>query len=109
MQRSKPTKGHFIVLARDGDIKTVAGFLKQKVDVNGGDEDEMTALHWLVQNAWDSKRGRKLEVMKLLLDAGANVNKRDGARRTALHFAACHSDPEPVKTLVPRVADLNAE
>jgi len=47
------------------------------------------------------------EIVKLLLDAGANVNSRDRYGRTALHDAARSSDVDIVKALLEHDADVN--
>lgn len=70
--------------AMQGDRNTVKSLLQQKPDVNAPQGDGATALHWAASN-------EDLEMVKLLLAAGANVNAttRDGGV-TPL-FMACTS------------------
>jgi ankyrin repeat protein len=70
--------------AMQGDRAAVKSLLLQKVEVNGPQGDGATALHWAASN-------EDLEMVKLLLAAGANVNAatRDGGV-TPL-FMACTS------------------
>ena len=52
--------------------------------------------------------GRKLGLVKLLLDAGANANARQEGGWTALHAAAQNGDREIVELLIAHGADMNA-
>lgn len=47
-----------------------------------------------------------LEIARLLLDAGAAINRADGDGRSAIHYAR---SPEAVRLLAQRGADLNAQ
>ncbi|KAF2072787.1 hypothetical protein CYY_005910 [Polysphondylium violaceum] len=53
------------------------------------DKDESTPLHLAcnIVNAQDT--GRYLKVIKVLIDAGANVNELDAGKATPLHIIAC--------------------
>ena len=46
-----------------------------------------------------------LEVVKMLVDAGIDVNEDDGDDEPLLHVAACHSRPDIVKFLISRGAN----
>jgi ankyrin repeat protein len=48
-----------------------------------------------------------LEVMKVLLTDGADVNERNAEGRTALMFAAANSQTEAAKALLDHDADVN--
>ncbi|KXJ21456.1 ankyrin repeat domain-containing protein 11 [Exaiptasia diaphana] len=66
----------------DNDIaqlKFVLRFEKEKI--NDQDENQMTALHW-------SCIYGRAEMVGILLDNGADIEKRDSKGWTALHFAA---------------------
>jgi len=54
-----------------------------------------------------SELGR-VEIARLLLDHGADVNNRRGAAQMPLHFAAMHGHVEIVRLLIDRGADINA-
>ena len=118
--------------ARIGDIAAVKRMLDGGVDVNGRDSLDQTPLIAAVsQNSLVAvqevlKRGAKLDivdkagwsplhfatffsdqtdVMKLLLDAGANVNAQNDRGITALYFAAATGHEAQVKLLLERGAD----
>ena len=56
---------------------------------------------------WASLRG-KHACVKLLIDAGADLNVRNSEGDTALILASCAGKPECVKLLIDAGADLNA-
>jgi ankyrin repeat protein len=58
--------------------------------------------------ALSSERKDKLEILKLLLDYGADVGQRGVNDYTPLHFAASLNDPQLIKLLVAHGADINA-
>ena len=79
--------------------------------------DGSTALHWLCETAPKTTHGveTQLEIARVLLEAGANVNCLTGAelgRQTPLH-RACHSASRPniamVQLLLASGADANAQ
>lgn len=67
--------------------------------VNGRDSMGIAPLHWA------SFHGH-LEVIELLLSAGANIDARDGDQSTPLIWAAFFGQPNAVRLLVERKADL---
>ena len=71
--------------AADGNIEAVRKHLAAGVDVNAKTDDQIsgTPLHLV------AILGHK-EVAELLVDAGADVNAKDGGGWTPLHFAARH-------------------
>jgi ankyrin repeat protein len=50
----------------------------------------------------------KIDVVKKLIDAGADLTARDDSDRTALIWAALRNYPDVVKTLLEAGADINA-
>src|SRR5437762_5259476 len=55
-----------------------------------------------------ASRGNNLEVVQLLLAAGADVNARGDDDRTPLHDAAANSDPRIAELLIAKGADVHA-
>lgn len=50
-----------------------------------------------------------IDILKALLDAGADVNARDESKATALHYACSRQDTACVAELIKRGADLSAK
>jgi Ankyrin repeats (3 copies) len=85
------------------DMQSAREALASGVDVNSEDGDGHTILHRVFyQNSADDK----VEVAKLLIAAGANVNARDDEGCTPLLYAS--SVPE-IELLLKSGADINAE
>ena len=81
---------------------TVQWMLQKGVDLNFRDEEGYTPLHAAI----DSKAPNRLDVLKLLLDAGAPVNLKGINDWTPAHQAAVRDDVEALKLLVRSGADL---
>lgn len=90
----------FIRCVRTGRAQDVADMIRDGVNVNATDEDGMYALYAAVTCAY-------VEIVELLIDAGAKMDIpiRDGL--TPLHFASSMGSFEVVKILVDRGADVN--
>jgi ankyrin repeat protein len=88
--------------AMQGDNDSVRSLLKQKVDVNAPQGDGSTALHWAAYRD-------DLEMVKLLLAAGANVRAttREGAI-TPLLMACQNGSAAMIETLLKAGSDANA-
>ena len=95
-------------LAKSGDFDGIEASIeeagrsgKAAVDqlVNGRDSMGIAPLHWA------SFHGH-LEAIELLLDAGANIDARDGDQSTPLIWAAFFGQPTAVRLLIDREADL---
>src|SRR3954453_18499479 len=121
--------------AMDGNRDAVKVLLKQAADVNAGQGDGMTALHWaarkndadLVQtllyagaNAKATTRigaytplllaakSGNADVIEPLAKAGADVHAAPANGTTALMFAAASGNVAAVQALLERGADVNA-
>jgi ankyrin repeat protein len=93
--------------ARMRDVATVVKELESGVDVDlvcerakNGDGGN-TALWYAAQGAWPGG----LAVVKVLVDAGADVNRQCEHGRTALHMAAAWGHLDLVKYLLANSAD----
>lgn len=91
---------------KDGDEALVREYLgnsERRAEWLGalGDSD-ITALHTATEN-------RRLSIMQLLIDAGADVNARTRSGRTPLMLAAKHSTADAALLLADNHADLHAK
>lgn len=122
--------------AMRGDVATVRKLIAQRADVNVAQGDGMTALHWAAEHGdlamaeallkahakvgavtrigsytplhVASKSGSG-DVVKALLNAGADANVATTSGATALHFAAAAGNADAVTALIDHHADLNAK
>lgn len=98
-----------------GDIKTVKMLLEkfQDFDINVKDSKGDTILHHLARTSqivgrapdgWQSKESID-EILKLLLEKGADPNIQNNEGYSPLHIAATHNFPDRVALLLGRGAD----
>ena len=94
----------FHFAARDGDVSTVNELLEEGVPVDCVDEHDRTALFGAAQ--WN-----RTDVIWLLLQNGANANKRNRFGTTPLHHAAAAwwNSTEAIAVLVEYGASINIE
>ena len=87
-----------------GDITKVQSFIEKGIDVNitRGPTDE-TSLHYAVKSRYGS-----VDVIKLLVDSGADINSRNRRGGTPLHYAARYSSKDDIfQLLVSKGADAD--
>ncbi|RWS03465.1 protein phosphatase 1 regulatory subunit 16A-like protein [Dinothrombium tinctorium] len=105
--KRKDYKVHFVPsvmlleAAARNDVEEVRRLLMLGVSPDSTNEDGLTALH---QCCIDDSE----EMMKLLIDFGANVNAKDSEQWTPLHAAATCGHLHLVKYLISKEADLLA-
>jgi uncharacterized protein len=87
--------------AKSRDISAIQSLLKQRLDVNTPDVDGMTPLHWAAH--WD-----ELEILKLLLSAGANAKAANRYGVTPLHEASLVANVAMMELLLKAGANPNA-
>lgn len=80
------------------DLVLVKSLLAKKVDLNSGQADGMTALHWAVQK-------NQPEIAKVLLKAGANANATNRYGITPLWLACQNGNGAIVEMLLEAGAD----
>jgi len=95
---------HWITNAIDcGTKEVVAWMLSKKVPVVFRDEEGFTVLH----SAIDREKPDRIEVIRMLLDAGADINARGINDYTPAHHAATRNDVEALRLLIEGGADLS--
>lgn len=82
-------------------LKSLLNTYKQEIDVNKGDNDGRTALHFAALTG-------NLEVLLFLLEIHANVHQVDNCGRTVLHFAALNRHSNLVLALLEAQVNINA-
>ncbi len=89
-------------LVRRAEIAQIKTYLETHPDLaNTPDDRRCTPLHYSVN------RG-DLELVRFLLDKGADVTSRDSDGDSPLHWAAIYAKPDIVDLLISRGADMNA-
>ena len=83
------------------DHETVRALLGQGVDVNEGEGDGATALHWAVER-------NDADLVAELLQAGADVNAANDYGVTAVSLACLNRNASMIETLLAKGADPNA-
>lgn len=121
--------------AQDGDTELVRALVRDGADVNAAQADGMTALHWAAVNddattmqvllyaganrepstrlgsytpLHLASRSGHADVVRLLVEAGSDVNALTATGVAPLHFAAEAGDAEAIEFLVAHGADVNA-
>merc|ERR1719478_623918 len=86
--------------ARRGDLQRMQEFLKDGKDVNAKDFKGVTPLGYAVGHD-------QLSVVKVLIDAKANVNDVDSAGNSAVHFAAGYGRVKVLEHLLARGGNVS--
>jgi ankyrin repeat protein len=86
---------------KSGDVESVRGLLKRRVDVNAPQGDGATALHWAAHRD-------DLPIADLLIRAGARPNAADDVGTTPLHLACTNRSAPMVERLLTAGANANA-
>jgi ankyrin repeat protein len=94
-----------ISAARSGKPAMVREILRYHPQLEARDHDGKTALFAAEESGYRDEEGARLQCVRLLADAGANVNARDGHGNTPLHQTV---PVEIDEELLKRGADVNA-
>jgi acyl-CoA-binding domain-containing protein 6 len=90
--------------AKIGDVDAIRSALARHDDVDvdyvGRSDDLWTPLHWACD-------GGHVDVVRVLVERGANVDAADVDGRTALHTACCCEHADIVELLLARSANVN--
>ncbi len=86
-----------------GSVGSIAWMLSKGIDLNFRDDDGYTALH----SALERSVADRHHVLRLLLAAGAPVNRNGIHGYTPAHFAAAKGDVEALRLLIDHGADLS--
>lgn len=137
MLGAAPSSSPVADAAMRGDREGVKALLKQGADVNAGQGDGMSALHWAAERGDAAlstmliaagantgavtrigqytplhlaSRSANLATVQALLGAGASVAaKTSTSAVTPLHLAAASGDPAVIAALLDKGADVNAK
>lgn len=90
-------------LAQKGNLEGVKALIEQNPKlVNARDKDGRTPLHWACL-------GVHLEIVKFLVDKGADVNVEDSNKMVPLHLLAVRNSTEAIELLLARGAHVDAK
>lgn len=74
--------------------------LGSNIDSHDEEDDGKTPLHKTIENG-------QIEITKMLIDAGADLNVQDEYGVTPIHWAVLHGDEDVLRMLIELKADLN--
>jgi ankyrin repeat protein len=90
-------------LAQKGDLEGVKTQIEQNPElINARDKEGRTPLHWAC-------RGVHLEIVRFLVDKGADVNVEDYNKIVPLHSLAVRNNTKAIELLLAKGANVNAK
>ncbi|MES2677018.1 MAG: ankyrin repeat domain-containing protein [Pseudomonadota bacterium] len=84
----------------DLDLEEMEDAIKMGASVNVIDREGFSALFALVKSSKEGNVGDNIEKIKLLLNAGANINAKDNDGDTLLHWAIAQKKPAAILNLL---------
>eukprot|EP00879_Flechtneria_rotunda_P004810 GHRR01005082.1.p1 GENE.GHRR01005082.1~~GHRR01005082.1.p1 ORF type:complete len:272 (+),score=126.73 GHRR01005082.1:114-929(+) len=97
-----PDIDNLVDAAKYGDLEAVEDFIAVGKDVNAGDNEQRTPLHYAAGY-------NHIEIAVQLIEAGANLETTDSKGNTPLHYAAGYGRPQLVELLLAHGADKTAK
>lgn len=97
-----PDIDNLVDAAKYGDLEAVEDFIAIGKDVNTGDAEQRTPLHYACGF-------NHLEIAKMLIDEGAKLEVMDSKGNTPLHYAAGYGRPQLVELLLASGANAAAK
>ena len=91
--------------ASEGHLETSRLLLEREADINSQNDEGLTPL----QQASRGMRKGYLDIMRFLLDHGANEDARDNCGNTAIHFAASEGHLEAARMLLEQGANIDSQ
>jgi len=89
--------------ARKGDLDSVKALIEKNPElVDAKDKDGRTPLHWAC-------RGVHLDVVKYIVENGADVNAEDNNKIVPLHSLAARNSAKAIAVLADKGADIDAK
>ena len=100
-----------ITATKRGDVKALTELIDKGADVNAKDEWwNWTALMYATTHYYFDISNIYLEIIKVLLDNGADINVKNNEGKTVLHLASSSGRHEVVKVLLDnKGADIDAK
>ena len=96
----------FFKACKEGDLDEVETFIKNGCDVDG--TSQIFLSYGRTPLICAAGEGR-FDVVKYLIDHGADVSKKDYRQRTALHYASKRGHLKVVEVLLSKGAEINVE
>ena len=99
----KLTKDDFLESAKNDDVQTLLACIETgKFNIDSADATGMTALHYAASFG-------HIQIVKILVEKGARINKKNDWGETCLHYAAKYGSLCTVEFLVTKGGDIFAE
>jgi len=101
---AQPTKKEdkFIAFAANGELEKVENYIKKEININAKNKSKWTALAYACKY-------NHIEIVKLLIDNGADVNIAVNTGSTPLHIALNGGNTEIAEYLIENNADINVK
>lgn len=99
--KRNPTENQFVTAAQTGNLRQIKELLDSGAGINASSKD-FTAL--MAASAFNHA-----DIVKYLVDRGANINSKDCDGFTALMYAAEHRNLDVLKILIDHGAEVNAK